>query len=120
MTAAHTEDVADEVLRDPRAIPKLTQAALAAGHEPKVVRDGRRFRLACACGWRTRENATRKAAFQAVADHVAEVGSRYLLDQQLAAGYAADDAARVKNGDDTPPGDAHPSTTEGDLGQDQS
>lgn len=55
-------------------IPRLTAAAIAAGHEPTVDHVGKRFRLACTCGFATRTRDTRKEAFQKIADHVAEVG----------------------------------------------
>lgn len=63
-----------EVVRQARQMPAVTQAALDAGHEPRVEREGKRFRLVCSCGWRTSVSSSRKAAFQAVAQHVWEVG----------------------------------------------
>lgn len=60
-------------------IPAVTKAALDLGHEPEVKHVGSRFKLVCSCGWSTPSSMTRKAAFQAVADHVWQVG-RAALD----------------------------------------
>lgn len=61
-------------VRKPGQVPALTQAAIAAGHEPRVERHGGRFLLACSCGFKTRTQMNRKTAFQAIADHIATVG----------------------------------------------
>lgn len=55
-------------------MPAITQAAIDAGHEPRVERVGARFKLVCSCGWETSSSSDRKRAFQAVAQHVWEVG----------------------------------------------
>lgn len=62
-----------------RAIPAVSRAALDAGHEPSVQRVGSRFKLVCTCGWSTSSSSSRKAAFQAVADHVWQAGREHLL-----------------------------------------
>ena len=62
----------------PGQVPALTQAALDAGHEPKVVRVGSRFKLVCTCGWSTPSSSKRAQAFAAVADHVATAGLAHL------------------------------------------
>jgi len=69
VTDAHTGSV-EQV----RQVPRVTQAAIDAGHDPVVERLGNRFRLVCSCGWKTAINATRKNAFLAVGEHVWEVG----------------------------------------------
>jgi hypothetical protein len=61
-----------------RQIPAVTQAALELGHEPRVERTGKRFRLACSCGWETSPSLNRKASFAAVTQHVWEVGHQAL------------------------------------------
>jgi len=43
--------------------------AAEAGHLLEIERDGKRFRVACQCGFRTGLNANRKAAFGAAYDH---------------------------------------------------
>ncbi len=52
----------------------MTQAAIDAGHVPDVEHVGKRFRLVCNCGFRTPASMTRKAAFQAVTDHMILAG----------------------------------------------
>lgn len=59
-------------------VPAITRAALDAGHEPRVERVGARFKLVCSCGWSTASSSSRKTAFQAVAQHVWEVGHQHL------------------------------------------
>jgi len=59
-------------------MPAITAAAIEAGHEPRVERVGARFKLVCSCGWSTASSSTRKGAFQAVAQHVWEVGHQAL------------------------------------------
>ena len=61
-----------------RTLPAVTRAALELGHEPRVDHVGRRFKLACSCGWSTPANWSRKRAFDAVAQHVWEVGRQAL------------------------------------------
>lgn len=63
-----------EAREQARRVPAITRAALDAGHEPKVERSGKRFKLVCSCGWSTPSSMSRKVAFQAVAQHVWEVG----------------------------------------------
>lgn len=63
-----------ERLENPGAVPAITAAALEAGHEPRVEHTGKRFRLACSCGFSTPTNATRKKAFDLISSHVATVG----------------------------------------------
>ena len=62
------------------AAPPITRAAIAAGHEPSVIRSGRRFVLACTCGWKTPPNMTRKNAYLAVSRHVLDVGRAHLSE----------------------------------------
>ena len=43
--------------------------AAELGHELRVVREGKRFRIVCACGFRTLWNHSRKSAFAETLDH---------------------------------------------------
>lgn len=90
VTSAHTGPVTETAGQQIRKAPKITQAALDAGHEPVVERTGKRFRLVCSCGWKTPINWTRKQVFQAVADHVWQAGHEYL------------EKGRLENAGDTP------------------
>jgi hypothetical protein len=74
--AASMSDFRDQA----RRLPAVTKAALELGHEPRVTRVGSRFKLECSCGWSTPSNWSRKRAFDAVAQHVWEVGHLGLDD----------------------------------------
>jgi hypothetical protein len=56
----------------------IAMAAVEAGHNVDVEREGKRFRLVCSCGWKTSLAASRKKAFEAVSDHVIRAGRTYL------------------------------------------
>ena len=43
--------------------------AAEAGHQLSVEREAKRFRVVCSCGFQTRLNSTRKAAFGMAYDH---------------------------------------------------
>jgi hypothetical protein len=47
--------------------------ASAAGHTINVDHVGRRFRLACTCGWVTKASDPRKAAFAHAGEHITQI-----------------------------------------------
>ena len=47
--------------------------AAALGHNATVEPNGKRFRIACSCGWRSRAEWNRKRTFDEVAKHCFEV-----------------------------------------------
>lgn len=51
----------------------LGHRAAQLGHLVEVEREGDRFRLVCECGFRTRANSTRKAAFADALQHTVDV-----------------------------------------------
>lgn len=63
-----------------RDVPPIVRAAIDAGHEPEVERVGNRFKLVCSCGFSTPVRATRKRAFEAIADHVYAAGRGAVRD----------------------------------------
>jgi copper homeostasis protein CutC len=60
------------IQRDVRAGVSLGTQAAKRGHVVDVRRQDKRFRLVCACGWKTPLNVTRKRAFEMVAQHAFE------------------------------------------------
>ena len=65
MSAMHTGTVtANPLERSP-----LGTRAAEFGHVVEVKHEGKRFRIACSCGWQTGLNWTRKRVFDAVMDH---------------------------------------------------
>lgn len=75
--AGQTRDVAS--LRDQAQALKTGTAvgyrAAELGHELRVQHEGKRFRIACSCGFRTAIKSTRKAAFGETLDHAAAVAN---------------------------------------------
>lgn len=67
---------------DPPEVPRpsvrrrltVALAAQEAGHEPTIEHVGKRFRIACTCGWSTPLNWTRKRAFEAALEHTILAG----------------------------------------------
>lgn len=51
----------------------LGHRAAQLGHLVGVEREGNRFRVVCECGWSTRLNSTRKAAFADAVQHTVDV-----------------------------------------------
>jgi hypothetical protein len=47
--------------------------AAAAGHTIEVHHSGKRFQLRCTCGWATKSNEPRKAAFAHCQEHITAV-----------------------------------------------
>lgn len=53
---------------------RVVGAAVDAGHEITVQREGKRFRLACGCGFTTQYGWTRKHVFDAANRHITVAG----------------------------------------------
>jgi hypothetical protein len=51
----------------------LGHRAAELGHLVQIERDGKRFRIACECGFKTSRSSTRKAAFAQALEHTAGV-----------------------------------------------
>jgi hypothetical protein len=62
---------------------QISAAAVRAGHAPKVVRQGKRFKFVCECGFNTPANWSMKTSRNAAVEHMILAGRTALGETPL-------------------------------------